>query len=279
MALTTTQVLAAETNGCQPVFGGGSSCVTNKKFTLDKKVRNLSGAYVDSLGINDDKLGPNAEVVFRILVVNTTNSTLKNLTLTDILPSQLSFVSSDNGGKFDAQSHSVTINIASMEKTEQKLITIKAKTPATDKLGDAPLCLVNQAYGAVGRDKADDNSKFCIAKTGSQGPVQPASTQGGPTPTQPSSNQGQSNTKGGQPIASNTKPSTTKGGMPLPTSTPRSLGVVGPTTVPNMTKGGQPVYPAPQSEVAPNTGPEALALVGLIPTALGGLLLRRKAKN
>ncbi len=261
VALTTTQVLAAETNGCQPVFGGGSSCVTNKKFTLDKKIKNLSGAYVDSLGINDDKFGPGSEVVFRILVVNTTNNALKNLTLTDILPSQLSFVSSDNGGKFDTQNRSVTVNIASMDKAEQKLITIKAKTPAADKLGDAPLCLVNQAFGAVGRDKADDNSKFCVSKQGSQGPVQP-------TPTQPSSNQGQKSTKGGQPIASNTKPSPTKGGMPLPT----------PTTVPSMTKGGQPVYPAPQSEVAPNTGPEALALVGLIPTALGGLLLRRKIK-
>lgn len=254
-------VLAAETNGCQPVFGGGSSCDTNKRFSLDKKLKNLSGAYVDSLGINDDKFGPNSEVVFRILVVNTTNSTLKNLTLTDILPSQLSFVSSDNDGKFDPQNHSVSVNIASMDKNEQKLVTIKTRTPGADTLGDSPLCLVNQAFGTQGRDKADDNSRFCISKQPSQGPVQP-------TPTQVSSNQGQQSTKGGLPIASKTKPSTTKGGMPIPT----------PTAVPNMTKGGQPVYPAPQSQVAPSTGPEALALIGLIPTGLGGLLLRRKAK-
>jgi len=43
------------------------------------------------------------------------------------------------------------------------------------------------------------------------------------------------------------------------------------------TKGGLPVMPAPEMEQTPSTGP-GLALLGLIPAALGGLFLRRKSK-
>ena len=44
------------------------------------------------------------------------------------------------------------------------------------------------------------------------------------------------------------------------------------------TKGGLPVMPAPEITETPDTGAGMLTLVGLIPTALGGLYLRRKAK-
>jgi hypothetical protein len=45
------------------------------------------------------------------------------------------------------------------------------------------------------------------------------------------------------------------------------------------TKGGLPVYPAPAMSQTPATGPEMLPLLGLIPGALGGLILRRKASK
>jgi uncharacterized repeat protein (TIGR01451 family) len=56
---------------------------------------------------------------------------------------------------------------------------------------------------------------------------------------------------------------TTKGGQPVN---------------PPVTKGGKPVYPTTTATTTPETGPEALALIGLIPSALGGAYLRRKTK-
>lgn len=44
------------------------------------------------------------------------------------------------------------------------------------------------------------------------------------------------------------------------------------------TKGGNPVMPAPVITQTPSTGAESLALIGLIPAAVGGLFLRRKSK-
>lgn len=42
------------------------------------------------------------------------------------------------------------------------------------------------------------------------------------------------------------------------------------------TKGGLPVHPAPKAKSTPQTGPEALALIGLIPAGLSGLYLRKR---
>jgi len=45
-----------------------------------------------------------------------------------------------------------------------------------------------------------------------------------------------------------------------------------------VTKGGLPVMPAPKMTQTPSTGAESLALLGLIPAAVGGLFLRRRSK-
>lgn len=47
---------------------------------------------------------------------------------------------------------------------------------------------------------------------------------------------------------------------------------------PAITKGGLPVYPPTKATTTPQTGPEALSLFGLIPSAIGGFILRRKSK-
>jgi len=41
------------------------------------------------------------------------------------------------------------------------------------------------------------------------------------------------------------------------------------------TKGGLPVHPVQQATQSPSTGPEILSLIGLLPAAIGGYLLRR----
>lgn len=46
------------------------------------------------------------------------------------------------------------------------------------------------------------------------------------------------------------------------------------TETPKASKGGLTVYPAPQTNKAPNTGPESLAIIGLLPLAFAGFKLR-----
>ncbi len=58
------------------------------------------------------------------------------------------------------------------------------------------------------------------------------------------------------------------------TPTPTSVTENAPAT----TKGGLPLYPPTNATTTPPTGPEDWTLIGLIPTAISGFLLRRKTK-
>ena len=59
-----------------------------------------------------------------------------------------------------------------------------------------------------------------------------------------------------------------------------TLGISAPAKSQNppTSKGGLPVYPPAQTKKTPETGPEALALIGLIPTGVFGFWLKRKIK-
>ena len=46
----------------------------------------------------------------------------------------------------------------------------------------------------------------------------------------------------------------------------------------NQTKGGLPVNQPVQTTTTPNTGPEALSIIGLIPAAAAGFWLRKRTK-
>jgi len=45
---------------------------------------------------------------------------------------------------------------------------------------------------------------------------------------------------------------------------------------PKQTKGGLPIHPKPDAKTTPATGPEAIALISLIPIAIAGFYLRHK---
>jgi uncharacterized repeat protein (TIGR01451 family) len=53
------------------------------------------------------------------------------------------------------------------------------------------------------------------------------------------------------------------------------IGIKNPPT----TKGGLPVHSAPETTITPKTGPEMLALIGLLPTGAAGFILRRRSIN
>jgi uncharacterized repeat protein (TIGR01451 family) len=228
LSITATAVIGLATAGstyasygseaCTPIYGGGVTCETSNKFVLDKKVLNpesisKGGAevYVDNLSINDPKYVPGQTIKFELNVTNTGTSTLNTLTLTDILPSYVNFVS--GSGNFNEETNTLRFDITNLNAGETRKFIIVGTIDSAETLpsDQGITCVVNQASVTFENDESKDNSQFCIEKV----------------------------------IAT--------------------------------TKGGLPVMPAPDMEQTPSTGP-GLALLGLIPAALGGLLLRRKAK-
>lgn len=229
---------------CTPVYGGGVACNTSTRLMIDKTVQNpQTNTFVDSLGANDVHFQPGQTVTFRIVVTNPSIGTEKNITVKDLLPASMELV---NGtGTYDTSSHTLTFVVDSLNGKSAKTYTIQGRIGTNDSLsGNTPVvCLTNGATAEIssffgGKTLVQDNSQFCVEKSGtSGGATTPGTTQVTPT-----------------------------AGM---------SGQMQPTGIPNQTKGGQVVY-APQGNTkSPATGPEALGYLALAPLGALGWALRR----
>lgn len=216
---------AGITSSCQPIYGGGQICVQAGDLQLNKTVRNpQSGAFVENLGVNDPKYGPDQDVSFQIMVTNTGNDKLTNITVKEIFPQHVTYLSGP--GTVDNAKKVVTFTVDALNPNETKTFTFTGKiAPANNLPNDKNVvCVINRVSAKVGDKESTDNAQFCIQKGVAPQPGQP---------TQP-----------GQ-----------------------------------VTKGGLPVMPPTQVTTTPSTGPEALALLALLPSGVLGYIFRKKSIN
>ena len=208
----------ANASTCQPIYGGGETCVQVGNLSINKTVKNPStGGFVDNLNINDPKYSPTSTVDFQITVTNTGSGNISSATVKDTLPNYVTFVSGP--GSFDANSKVLTFTVNNLGSGQSQTFNVTAKVVDQGALpaNQGVTCVVNQVSATANDNmQSSDNSQFCIEK-----------------PSQPGT------------------PSTT-------------------------TKGGLKVFPAPKVTTTPATGPEMLALIGLIPSGIAGLILRKK---
>lgn len=214
---------AVKTNAstsCQPIYGGGETCVQVGKISINKTVKNpVTGSFVENLNINDPKYSPTSTVNFQITVTNTGSENISSTTVKDTFPNFVTFVSGPKDGKFDSNSKVLTFTVGNLSAGASKTFDVSAKVADQGSLpaDQGVTCVVNQV-NATSNDnqQSSDNSQFCIEK-----PTQPGTT----------------------------------------------------------TKGGLKVFPAPAVVTTPATGPEMFPLIGLIPSGLFGIFLRKKTSK
>src|SRR3989338_6453860 len=79
---------------CQPIYGGGQTCITTGEIQIDKKVKHpQTGAFVDNLSINESRFHAQDTIIFRLSVTNTGDNTLSSVEVKDTLPPHVTFVS------------------------------------------------------------------------------------------------------------------------------------------------------------------------------------------
>lgn len=216
------KVYAAGTVSCQPIYGGGQTCVQSGNVTINKMVANpQTGSFVDNLGVNDPKLAPDQTISFQLTITNNGGSTLSDVKVADIFPQFVSFMAGP--GNFDQNNKVLTFNLLNLNPNESRTFVLTGKVASLSQLpGDQSVtCVVNQATAASNGQSSQDNAQFCIQKQ----------------------------------LA------------------------VAPTQAPGVTKGGLKIFPPPQVVTTPPTGPEALALMALLPTGALGYFIRRKASR
>jgi len=235
---------------CPALYNGGAVCQVAKDFSVDKKIQTPGdGSFVDQIPQSDRLIAPERTMIFRIEVTNKTSRTLRNIAVTDTLPAHIQFVRSDVPVKQSGDK--LTLTITSLETKKTSRVNIETKVKAKSSLpATSPItCVANQVEARSGfNNLGRDFVTFCIDN---------ASTNDVP-PTTTTSSSFPDRTKGGKVAAT----------IPTPTPTPLTS-----------TKGGQVVHPAPNATNNPNTGPEALALIALLPAGAAGIWFRKKTGN
>ncbi len=161
--LVSAPAYASYANPCQPIYGGGQNCVTKGQISLDKKVQDpKSKEYVDNLSRNNARYVAGQTVNFKLVVTNTGDSKIDEVTVTDTFPQFLNFVSGP--GKFDNDSKTLTFTVSNLNASESRTYTVVGKVADAANLPkDAGItCVVNQAEAVADDSKSDDNANLCI---------------------------------------------------------------------------------------------------------------------
>jgi uncharacterized repeat protein (TIGR01451 family) len=166
----TAQAGSGSNQGPYGQYGGYGGVTPNQSIIIDKKVgmpNSTKGGvvnYVDNFSPNDPRYKPGQQVYFQIKVKNTSNVTLKNVVVKDIVPAYLEPI--EGPGNFDSNTRTVTYTYAELkageEKTERLLMQIypQDRLP-TDK---GLMCIVNKAEVQSGNISGQDSAQLCIEK-------------------------------------------------------------------------------------------------------------------
>ncbi len=173
-------VSAYAAGNCQPIYGGGQTCVTSTNILINKTVQNPSnGQLVDNLSVNDPRFSANQNVSFQLIVTNTGSSSIDKTTVKDIFPQFVSYVAGP--GNFDINSKTLTFEVNNLAVGESRTFTVTGKVSADKELvmGTGVSCVVNQSSAQIisNGQMSQDNSQFCIQKGAA--PVIPTKGKGG----------------------------------------------------------------------------------------------------
>ena len=152
---------------CQPIYGGGQTCVSTGFILIDKKIINPgTQKLVDNLGANDEKFQPDSTINFQINLTNTGHADIKHIDVKDVFPQYVIFT---NGpGKFDANTKTLSFEVTNLKSNEARIFTVTGKVVEASHLPIdlGIVCVINLAT-AVTSDagEAQDNTQFCIQKT------------------------------------------------------------------------------------------------------------------
>lgn len=161
---------------CSQIYGGGTICPTSYTFNVQKFVqRPDNGNYTNSLSINDPKFSADQTVKFQIIVQNTGSQTIPTITIVDIFPQYINYVSDDSSGSFDSNAKTLTVTISNLGSGQSKTINVTTSVVDTSLLPSVgTVCVVNTATGTDNNGATQNSqSQLCIQKS-VLGAVQPA---------------------------------------------------------------------------------------------------------
>lgn len=167
---------------CTPIYGGGDTCPTNQ-FSIEKTVMNpATNKFVTNLGITDQAYTIHDTVNFQVTITNNTNQKLTTITVKDILPDSLDFVSGQ--GTWDTKNKILSTTIPTLDANKAIVFTITTKVLINPP--SEPLCDNNKATATMNDKTMFATTQFCIQhsafQTQTNTPIYPTSKNTSKTP-------------------------------------------------------------------------------------------------
>lgn len=155
------------TSNCQPIYGGGENCQPGVLSVNTAVLNPKTNQLVHNLGSNDPMYNPNDILTFQIKVVNTSQSTISNITLTDTFPQYT--VYNAGPGTYDTRSRTVTYQIASLIPSQTATLTYLGRVLSNDQITNSASPCLNNVVKATTSDGQifQDSSQFCVKKQNS----------------------------------------------------------------------------------------------------------------
>lgn len=167
-ALAFTLAAPVAADGCTTQYGGnqyGSDCPP-QDLIVNKDVKHpVTRTYVENLGTADVLFAPTNEVIYRLTVRNTGDTTLGEVKVTDVLPPYLSYVSGGpSGTTYNPDDRTVTFMLKDLKADESRTFELKAKIVEASAFpsGRSVFCVVNTARVESGERRDEDTSQICI---------------------------------------------------------------------------------------------------------------------
>lgn len=150
---------------CQPVYGGGQTCVTTGNILVMKQVQNpQTGQFVDNLTINDIHFTPGDNITFKVFLRNTGVTVIPQTKVVDTLPAFTSFVSGP--GILDQNAKTLTFTTDNLNPGETRdVATIQVQVIDAKGLPDGTNCEPNSVAATASTGPTSTaTSFFCIQK-------------------------------------------------------------------------------------------------------------------
>lgn len=161
--LTLAPSVGAQT--CTTQYGGDATCpptdISINKMVSQPVTKGGVSTFVENLGATQP-FAPEQDVMFRLVVTNTSGHALSRVTVKDVLPQYLTFVS--GAGSYDANTRTLTVVLENMAASESRTIDFVAKfVPATQfPAGQSAFCVTNYAEVRAENRFDDDTAQACV---------------------------------------------------------------------------------------------------------------------
>ncbi len=148
-------------------YDGGTpnySIIVDKMVMTGNQTKGGQEVYVDNLSPSDPRFAPGAQVTFQVKVKNTSDSTLKNIQVKDILPTWVDAI--EGPGEYDANSRTISWTYPELKSGEGKMEKIIVQIKPQDQLpaDQGLMCMNNKATAKSDTVYDEDTAQFCLEK-------------------------------------------------------------------------------------------------------------------